>query len=226
MCLLFKWLLEFLPRVAFPSLIHPPPHLRLLRFSHGTHSLLLFCFSHQSFAGCFALLYTTSSSSFACFHVRVIALSIYRSLSSPIPFPCHLLALYFLRTSPLCQPLLVVFTISASCLGLCPSLVSMTLPLLCPCSFIISLLHFLTFFLSPRVLLTKLGLRIYVLKEIYLLCVFGINIRLQSVILFFVCVLKQLIAESCNNTFSVCHMTLSVFLWAGVKCIHLSSSHV
>lgn len=61
------------------------------------------------------------------------------------------------------------------------------------------------------------------LKETYLLYVLGYSLVLDFMVSFCpVCVVERLITENCNNTFSVCHMTLSVFPWAAVKCIHLS----
>lgn len=107
-------------------------HLRLLYVSHGIPRSCLFVFPHISRTVCFDVL-----------------------LQSLLHSPTTLPPLYLHFVSIMSAPALC-FTFSASSLCLCPSPpVSMILPLLGLCSFIISLLHSLASFLFLRVLLTK-----------------------------------------------------------------------
>lgn len=121
------------------------------------------CFSHRNHTACFYVfslcllhsstlllpLYSIFPCYFYCLSLSVSSSAIQIAFLLS-PFPClHLLWVFLL-----CQFLLVVLLLEAL-FSICTSPVSITLLLLCPCSFIVSLLHSLFFFLSPRVLLTR-----------------------------------------------------------------------
>lgn len=91
------------------------------------------------FAPSLALFYTNPSSLIACFHVSfILPLSVSSQLSSSLHFLAINLSVFLVSVSFM-SALALGFTFSASSLGLCLSPVSMTQPLLCLCSFIISL---------------------------------------------------------------------------------------